>query len=180
MKTYVGRAEAHKSIRSLLKPDSNSQLALDIFQDYWRYGFDREVGRDTYLTRPSEVIDCAIGRIHLRPVHFTGNEKEDHGHSATKECWDNWENAAYVPGVDSCSKDIPTSNEWIVYCVDSERNACMLAYLPEGVDPHEFCEVQENMDNFIARANNWFGDNGSTPMSNDDFPLIFDDRWLEN
>lgn len=178
IKTFRGAVATHKSIASLLT--ENAEAALEIFQDYWKYGFDPEVGRDTYLSRPNEAKDSAIGRIHLRPVSFTGKEREEFGHSSTEECWDNWETAADVPAVDSNSADIPTSNEWIVYCVDSNRNACMLAYIPEALDPHKFCEDLSNMQTFIAMAEEWFSDNKSFPMDNADFPFIFDDKWLES
>jgi hypothetical protein len=177
IKKYVGNAEPHKTIRDSLT--GNAELAFDIFQDYWKAGYDQEVGRDTYLSRPEAAKDSAIGRIHLRPISFTGNEKEEYGYSATKKCWDKWQRAADVPSVNSNSKDIPTSNEWIVYCVDSTRNACMLAYLPESIDPHKFCEDTNTMNRFIKMADEWYSDNSSFPMSIEEFPLIFDDKWLE-
>ena len=178
IKTYIGRVDAHSSIQSILTSDENTQIAFDIFQDYWKHGFDSEVGRDTYLSRPDEAKDCAIGRVHLRPVHFTGNEREEFGHTATEECWDRWPGLGEVPATESASRHIPTSNEWIVYCVDSKRNACMLAYLPIAIDPHTYCENLDHMQAFIDKANAWFKDNSSHPMSNSEFPLIFNDKWL--
>ncbi|EMA2446390.1 type II toxin-antitoxin system YafO family toxin [Vibrio fluvialis] len=177
IKQYCGEVTPHKKILDSLS--SNAEEALSIFQDYWKLGYDREVGRDTYLSRPTAAKDAAIGRIHLRPISFTGREKEEFGYSATEECWDKWETDAEVPSVDSKSMHIPTSNEWIVYCVDSNRNACMLAYLPEALDPHKFCEDSDNMKTFIDMADEWYSDNNSFPMDNADFPLIFSDNWLQ-
>lgn len=177
-RTYIGRVDPHASIQSLISTDNNTEQAFEIFQDYWKLGYDAEVGRDTYLSRPNAAKDSAIGRVHLRPVHFTGTELEDHGYTATEECWDKWPDLADVPAVDSASGKIPTSNEWIVYCVDSERNSCMLAYLPEAIDPHTFCEDTDNMQKFIDMAEQWFSEHKSTPMENSEFPHIFSDKWL--
>lgn len=179
MKKYRGTVEPHSRIQDLLTPESNYDFAFQTFQSYWNDGYDPEVGRDTYLSKPSEAKDSAIGRIHLRPIEFTGKEKEEFGKSATEECWDEWESVQEVPSVDSSSDDIPTSNEWVVYCVDSQRNACMLAYLEESLDPHTFCRDLDNMRNFIAMANEWFAANSTEPMSAKDFPHIFSDDWLE-
>jgi hypothetical protein len=177
IKKYVGKAEPHNRIRSSMT--SNAQEALEIFQDYWQIGYDAEVGRDTYLSRPGTVKDFAIGRIHLRPISFTGNEREEFGYSATEECWDKWEDCADVPSVNSSSKNIPTSNEWVVYCVDSTRNACMLAYLPQSIDPHKYCNDLDVMHGFIAMVEEWHAENGSFAMDNEEFPFIFDDKWLK-
>lgn len=178
IKNYIGSVEAHQVISATLT--ENATLALDIFRDYWTLGYDPEVGRDTYLSRPTSVKDSAIGRIHLKPISFNGNEREKYGHCATEECWNNWEEAQDIPSINSRSSDIPTSNEWIVYCVDSNRNACMLAYLPEEIDPHAYCGNPDNMNNFISMANSWFDENHSMPMDITDFPFLFSDNWLEH
>ena len=177
IKKFIGSVVPHHKIKDTLT--SNACIALDIFQDYWKFGFDREVGRDTYLSRPDTAKESAIGRIHLRPVSFSGNEEKVFGKSATQLCWDNWENTAEVPATNSNTKDIPTSNEWVVYCVDSQRNACMLAYLPQKIDPHAFCANLANMQQFITLADEWFSCNKTFPMDIADFPHIFSDKWLE-
>ena len=185
MKQFRGNVEGHPHIQGLLKldPDTNEYLndtglAFDIFKDYWTLGYDPEVGRDTYLSKPKDAKESAVHRIHLRPVTFTGKEKDEFGYTASKKCWDNWENAAYIPSRDSNSGDIPTSNEWVVYCVDHQRNACMLAYLPASLDAHAYCENMDNMNRLVQMANEWYELKMSFPMEVAELPLVFDDKWL--
>ncbi len=178
MTQYQGTVEAHNSLKDLIDSDENTKISIEIITDYWAYGYDEEVGRDTYLSNPNEAKNAAISRIHLRPINFTGKEKTEFGYTATESCWDNWKNNKRLPAREAASNNIPTSNDWIVYCVDHQRNICVLAYLPNPTNPHAFCERIDNMNLFIERANQWYGNNKTFPMGIKELPSVFDCKWL--
>ena len=179
MKKYRGTTDYHPALEAVMNKDSggeyltNTGQAFDVFSNYWEYGFDNEAGRDSYMLRPDHAKESAIHRRHLRPISFSGQETG----TATKKCWDEWEEIADVPSRETAKSKIPTSNEWVIYCVDENRNACMIAYLPEHMDPHVLCEDMKVMERFIGMADEWFKAKRTHPMSKEELPLVFDEKW---
>ncbi|MEZ9185156.1 hypothetical protein AB4158_13260 [Vibrio splendidus] len=153
---------------------TNTGQAFDVFSSYWSYGFDAEAGRDSYMLRPDNAKESAVHRLHLRPVKFKATDKG----TSSQKCWDEWEFVADVPSRETGKDRVPTSNEWVIYCVDENRDACMIAYLPEHMDPHKVCEDMSVMKRFIGMANDWFKSKSSEPMEVSELPLVFDDKWL--
>lgn len=176
---FSGQVVPHPSYYSLSPDPEAAEAVFEVFVDYWKYGFDPEVGLDVPLAKPKAIQDLAICHSHLRPMTFSGDEfKIFRKRNPTKECWDEWENGHYTPGKDAPSRSIPESDEWIVYCVDSDRNACVLAHLQ--ADAHVSCQPGTDfLRNIMELASTWFDETSTYPMSYNDLANVFGKEWLE-
>lgn len=159
-----------------LTPGSNSLAAYEIFRDYWTYGFDPEVGLDAPLSQPNSIKALAIGHAHLKPVKFTGRERKDHGYRASEAAWNCWEYDRYTPGVEAPSLKTPTSNEWLVYCVDDNRNACLLAHIESAA--HQMLKATTaELRAIMTLAERWFQAENRAPMQYDEMNQVFSAKW---
>lgn len=174
---FRGQVVPHSCYYTLSPDPEAAKAVFEVFEDYWMYGFDPEVGFDAPLAQPKAIQDLAVCHAHLRPVSFSGDEfKIFRKNNPTKRCWDDWENGAYVPGKDAPSRKIPHSDEWLIYCVDSNRNACVLAHLQ--ADAHEACkDGSDFLRNIMDLASHWFDDSGSYPMSYGELAGVFHPEW---
>ncbi|CAD7516873.1 hypothetical protein [Aeromonas hydrophila] len=155
--------------------DDNTKAVYEIFDFYWRFGADYEVGLDTALSQPAHIKMLAIRHSHIKPAEFTGEERK-FGKQATERCWQEWESANWDPAMDAPSYRIPVSDEWVVYCVDSDRTACFLGYVPRLA--HQYCaNGSPLLSAFMASAENWFQSENRHPMPFEEMPHLFGDKW---
>lgn len=155
--------------------DENTSAVFDIFSFYWRFGADFEVGLDTALSQPAHIKMLAIRHAHIKPAAFTGDEAK-YGYQATEKCWQQWESANWDPAMEAPSYRIPASDEWVVYCVDSDRTACVLGYIPRMA--HVQCANGSDLLNgFMASAEQWFQSENRYPMPFEELPHLFGAKW---
>lgn len=174
--TFRGNVIPHETYD---QQSPNYAAAFQIFKLYWKVGFHPMLGLDAPLSQPRSIQMSAIGHSHLKPVSFTGKERETFKkYNPTEQCWDKWSEGRYQPGSDAPSKLIPESDEWIIYCVDANRNACVLAYIP--MDAHVECHANSEFISTIMRmAEKWYSDQKSHPMSFQDMSTLFDSKWYD-
>lgn len=156
--------------------DELTSEAFEIFSFYWRFGAHFEIGLDAALQQPDYIRTLAINHAHIKPVEFTGEEGEKYGFRATERCWQQWESANWDPAFDAPTYKIPTSDEWVVYCIDDKRTACFLGFVPRLA--HKNCaNGSPLLRAFMASAEHWFQSENRFPMSFEDIPHIFSDKW---
>lgn len=172
--TFRGNVIPHETYD---QQSPNSAAAFQIFKEYWKVGFHPEIGLDAPLSQPSCIKLSAVGHSHLRPIQFTGQERAIFKkHNPTEQCWNKWSKGYYQPGTDAPSGVIPESDEWVIYCVDSNRNACVLAYV--GTDAHVECRADSTfISNIIKMADKWYADQNSHPMDFENMSTLFDSKW---
>lgn len=137
------------------------------FKIYWLNGFSPLIGKDGILPVPDIYSDHAIGRAHVEP-----QIKTNHSQSSTDIAWVMWE---------SGELDIPpTSNSFLIYCVDENRNACLLAYLDHDKEnSHEMLNSPLFRRNIRDRANEFFKRQKANPMPKEDHDSLFGDKWVK-
>ena len=156
--------------------DEVTNEVFEIFSFYWRDGAHFDVGLDAALSQPAHIKMLAISHAHIKPVKFTGEEGEKYGAQATEKCWRQWASANYDPANDAPSFKIPRSDEWVVYCIDNKRTACFLGFVPRLA--HTYCaNGTPLLSAFMASAEQWFQSENRLPMSFEDIPHIFSDKW---
>ncbi|MCC4785826.1 hypothetical protein BCT40_15325 [Vibrio lentus] len=135
------------------------------FTAYWKNGFSQLIGKDGILPVPEIYSDSAIGRAHVEP-----DVKTNHDESSTEEAWYLW-SIGETDGV-------PTSNSLLIYCVDEDRNACLLAYLDGGsVDSHEILKDNTFRRNIKDRATEFYTRQNSDPMPVTEHESLFGEKW---
>lgn len=175
---FRGEVVTHPQYYEISPDREAAEDVFAIFCDYWSFGFDPEVGLDTPLYQPHSIQDLSVCHAHLKPGQFSGNElRVFKKRNPTKECWDRWAQGEYVPGKDAPSRVTPESDEWIIYCVDEKRNACLLAHVQ--ADAHDACKNgRPFLHNIMVLAEQWFSEGGRYPMEFSELAHVFDEKWL--
>ncbi|MBH2979445.1 type II toxin-antitoxin system YafO family toxin [Serratia marcescens] len=93
----------------------------EAFKCHWRNGHHPDLGKDTLFDRPEEVLG-----FHLRKVHVNLGQYASYSYSCTEECWDEWSFGAIDERGAFRAK--PTSNAYLIYAVNENRDAALLAY----------------------------------------------------
>lgn len=164
---FKGKVIKHPAYVQLEKEFSDLTNYTKGFKNYWLNGYDPLIGKDGILPVPEIYCDNAIGRAHVNVIG-----KESKSYSSTKAAWDNWS----TPG--SFSAVIPTSNTFLIYCVDENRDACLLAYLfYNNIDSHKQLTCNTFRSNIKARAKEFYTARDSDPLPVNEHSDLFKEKW---
>lgn len=128
------------------------ETALKDFKIYWSTpGFQLSFGKDSQFTRPYHpapgILACSIRKAHARPAIFTTL----FGQNGSEAKW----NLQKIPRT-------ATSNTYLIYAVNSNRDALVMALLH---DAHYQTQSNDLMEGFMETADNWFCDMRVKPLS---------------
>ncbi len=139
------------------------------FRIYWLEGYHPMVGKDYILDIPDVYVQNAIGHAHVEPL-----VKNPISYTSTDACWKAWQ------APDSVSPTVPTSNSFLMYCVDEHRNACLLGYLDGGDrDSHEVIKTRSFRTTMELRAGSFYNRvPRSSPMQPSEHGRLFGEEWL--
>ncbi len=115
MSKYQGTREAHNSLKDLNDSGENTAIAIERMADDFAFGYDEDVGRDTYLSNPNEKKNAAQG-VPKEYVEHSRAERE-HGQYVRK---------AYISGERGYEISLSNPNE--------EKNATQ--GVPKGYVEH--------------------------------------------
>ncbi|MGR6834396.1 hypothetical protein [Aliivibrio wodanis] len=136
------------------------------FKIYWQDGFSPLIGKDGILPVPEIYSEAAIGRAHVEPA-----VKTNHDESSREHAWLCW-------GTGTRSSP-PTSNSFLIYCVDENRHVCLLAYLDGGkVDSHQLLTNNTFRRDIKDRAQEFFTRQKSEPMPVNEHDQLFSEKWI--
>ncbi|EGQ8101621.1 hypothetical protein CGG88_21515 [Vibrio parahaemolyticus] len=157
---FKGRVLLHPAYQRVQDKTYTSE-----FKQYWINGFSPLIGKDGILPVPEIYSEHAIGRAHVEPA-----EKTNHCDTATDQAWFLWSVGQ--------TNTVPTSNSMLVYCVDNNRDACLLAYLDGGEEnSHSILNDPTFRRNVRDRALEFFKSQGSEPMPASEHEYLFDEKW---
>lgn len=171
MAYYRGRVFRHPDYIKYLE-DVIPEVAVftAAFVEFWKNGFHPLIGKGGVMTYPDIYSEQAIGRVHIEPP-----VKLDDPYSATADCWRRWASG------DETLLVFPTSNKFLMFCVDANRDACLLGYLDgDDRDAHEVIKDPSYRRDMKARAESFFRSRRSSPMSPQQYEdaRLFGDEWL--
>lgn len=163
---FEGKVIWHPQFGGVVTAHPKVQQEADAFKDYWATGFNPNIGRDYVMTDPLSYGLQAIGHAHIRPQLFPNKS-----FSSSKQCWDKWANGS--------GNVEPTSNTFIVYCVDSYRNVCLLSYLDGNhIDSHVILRSASYRAQLVAVSDSYYASYKQRPLSMDQFDNLFSVDWL--
>lgn len=144
---YVSENYEYLMEQDISQGKTELETALNDFKIYWPGpGFHLSFGKDNQFTRPYSpapgILSCSIRKVHVRPVVFT----PVHGWNGTRAAWD--------------LQKIPrkaTSNTYLIYAVNSNRDALVMALLKNA---HYATQSNDLMQGFMETADNWYADMG--------------------
>lgn len=173
MAYYRGRVFRHPDYIKYLE-DVIPEVATftKAFVSFWKEGFHPLIGKGGVMTYPDIYSEQAIGRVHLEPP-----VKPLEPYSSTAECWMRWglqDETLFV---------FPTSNKFLMFCVDENREACLLGYLDgDDRDSHQVIKDPNFRKNMKARADSFFRSMGTEPMSPELYngERLFGDEWIKD
>lgn len=93
----------------------------DAFKCHWKDGHHPSLGKDTLFERPDEVLG-----FHLRKVHVNIGQYANYSYSCKERCWLEWSRGLVDDNGDFRPR--PTSNAYLIYAVNENRDAALLAY----------------------------------------------------
>ncbi|MCC7687314.1 type II toxin-antitoxin system YafO family toxin [Serratia marcescens] len=130
----------------------------EAFKCHWRNGHHPDLGKDTLFDRPEEVLG-----FHLRKVHVNLGQYASYSYSCTEECWDEW---SYGP-IDERGhfRQKPTSNAYLIYAVNENRDAALLAYWSPPA--HTKANESRWMDSIINFTRTFHDKTLTAPMRRD-------------
>jgi hypothetical protein len=138
------------------------------FKEYWLNGFSPMIGKDGILPVPDIYADNAIGRAHVEP-----QVKSNITYSSSDEAWRLW-------SIDD-DPTIPTSNSFLIYCVDDQRGCCLLAYLDAQVEnSHELLVDPIFRKKIRVQAEAYFTAKKVFPMPKEEHEGLFSDVWIRS
>lgn len=166
---FKGSVIEHPAFLKLRESYPELGLYLSAFKVYWKTGFSELIGKDSIMSFPIVYQDNSIGRSHLRPSVF-----DDKTYSSTEVCWNKWAN-------ETSMTVYPTSNTMLLYCVDDQRNSCVISYLDgNDRDAHKVLNDDAFRRNMQDRAQEFFSRMKTNPMPSDQHQNLFSDEWLES
>lgn len=163
---FKGRMFKHPDFVAVEESETGLKEYTKAFKNHWFEGFDPVVGKDSILSFPDIYRKNAIGRAHLKQIHF-----EDKTYSSSEAAW-----TAYAINDGDI---VPTSNSFLIYCVSESRDACILAYLDGGkVDSHTIlCDV-EFRKSIRDKANMFYSAFNTKAMPINEHNAIFSRKWV--
>jgi hypothetical protein len=132
----------------------------DAFVQHWRFGHHSQFGKDTAFSRPPEILEYNLRKVHVDLSFYT----LAHGESGSEECWRNWNSGRKDP-VTGKRKLTPTSDAYLIYFVTSERHAVLLDFwFPPA---HQLAELDVQMDKLASECERIHRLKGFQPMPRD-------------
>ncbi len=169
--TFQGRVILHPDYRSIntVYPEVKTYTAA--FKQYWQYGFHPLIGKDGVLPVPEIYSGSAIGRAHVEPL-----VKDTKSYSSSEECWMAWR----TPLIVDVDPVVPTSNTFLMYCVNSQRDACLIGYIDGGDrSAHDLINQVSYRTEMKRRADEFYSLVPRTePMPVEEHEHLFSEKWL--
>jgi hypothetical protein len=169
--TFQGRVILHPDYGSIQTKYPEVKTYTTAFKQYWEDGFHPLIGKDGVLPVPEIYSGSAIGRAHVEPL-----VKDPRSHSSTEECWMAWR----TPQLDSHILITPTSNTFLMYCVNYKRDACLIGYL-DGADRLAHDVINQDWFRRLMqhRAESFYNRTPRVgPMPVEEHDQLFSDKWL--
>lgn len=164
---FQGKVTKHPAYVKLEAENPDIKQYTSEFKRYWLLGFSPLIGKDGILPVPDIYSSNAIGRAHVEPP-----VKTDETYSSTADAWELW-------GVGT-SDVVPTSNSFLVYCVNDNRECCLLAFLDDkNGNSHEILKDPSFRKNMRLRSEEYFKEYGVFPMQKDEHDHVFDEKWFK-
>ena len=166
---FKGSVTLHPAFVSLKASYPELDCMVSSFKRYWKEGYHPHIGRDSILPVPDIYQLNAIGRSHVKPIEF-----ENLSYSSSETCWNHW-------GSSSANPVIPTSNTFLLYCIDENRNACLISYLDSSdKDSHDIIKQPSFRRDMQLRAEEFFNHKKSSGMPVEEHDQLFSEKWLED
>ncbi len=167
--TYRGRVLHTQNFSALCASDPELKKIADAFKQFWKTGYHPDMGKDAAFARPKEILKFNIRHTHSDLKDYVP-EDSDKDHSGKKSSWDAWKNIASVK-----VKYTPTSDSFLVYSVNHNRDALVMFFLDD--DAHSKSEKDEFTESAISISYAFFEQTKTKamPLSED----LFDKKWIE-
>lgn len=165
--TYKGRVLHTQKFSAFCSSDPKIQEVADAFKEFWKTGYHPDMGKDAAFSRPAEILDLNVRHTHTDLKDYVP-EDSDKDHSGKKSSWDAWKNIASVK-----VKYTPTSNSFLVYSVNHNRDALVMFFIDS--DAHSLTEKEEFKESAIRISYDFFEKTKTQPMPLDED--LFDEKW---
>ena len=163
---FQGKVIKHPAYVQLENENPDIKQYTSEFKSYWVSGFSPLIGKDGVLPEPDIYSSNAIGRAHVEPP-----VKTDETYSSTADAWELW-------GVGT-GNVVPTSNSFLVYCINEKRECCLLAFLDDkDGNSHKILRDDSFRRDMKFRSEEYFNRFGA-PMPKDEHEHVFDEKWLK-
>jgi len=163
---YKGKVYATKKFADECAISPELQSLKEAFKQFWTTGRHPDFGKDVAYGRPAEIRSLHIRHTHIDNGDYVDEDSEKNK-SAKESFWILWKQKTEQ------AKVVPTSNSYLVYAVNHQRDAALLSYLSD--DAHETSELSEYTEDLIRMAYSFYSNSKSTAM-----PLeedLFSDKW---
>ncbi|QPT15238.1 type II toxin-antitoxin system YafO family toxin [Serratia rubidaea] len=167
--TFKGRVFHDVAFSEFCKSDPELQKVADAFKSYWLNGYHPDIGKSIAFSRPKEVLDLCVMHSHVDTKDYTPEESKSHI-SGKKSSWDAWKR---IGSVSVKMHRPPTSDSFIVYSVNNNRDALVIFFL--DADAHSMTESSELMESAIKTSYRFFEQTKSQAMPLDED--LFSDKW---
>lgn len=164
---YKGRVLHTQNFSTLYSSDPKIKEVADAFSQFWKNGYHPDLGKDAAFARPDEMLKLNVRHAHYDlKDYIPESSKKDH--SGKKSSWDAWKNIASVN-----VKYIPTSDSFLVYSVNHNRDALVMFFIDD--DAHSETEQAEFKEAAISVSYSFFDQTKTQPMPLDED--LFADKW---
>ncbi|EJD6081613.1 type II toxin-antitoxin system YafO family toxin [Providencia rettgeri] len=134
------------------------------FKEHWLMGYSPFIGKDALFARPDEALNLHVRHGHAdSKMYEPENSKEKH--TAKESCWKKWQSGY--------GYKIPTSNSWLIYAVNENRDAMVMDYIHNA---HDVTKSMQYMDQYIEITYRFLEFTKCNQMSYIEHP--FDDKYL--
>ncbi|WP_380183351.1 type II toxin-antitoxin system YafO family toxin [Kalamiella sp. sgz302252] len=144
---YLDRLYKEKMVAEQATGSSELYEFKKAFKIYWKTGFHPSFGKDTPFRSPSGILTTSIRHAHLLPEIFT----DAYGPAGTKLVW-----TTRTKRTQKAVSDI-----YLVYAVNVNRDACLLAILHNA---HKTVKSDSFMEKLMVRADFFYEKTGAKPM----------------
>lgn len=169
---FKGNVFLHPDYQALTARYPELDVYTSAFKAYWLNGYHPLIGKDGILPVPDIYAQQAIGRAHVEPP-----VKSPKSYSSTDKCWLIWQGVIVGSEVEIV---VPTSNTFLLYCVDYNRNSCLLGYL-DGNTRHAHDVLKEHSFRGLMqlRAGSFYNRvPRSGPMPVEQHDSLFSESWM--
>lgn len=162
---FKGRIYFSNALNVLASCNTEVAKLKESFKEFWKTGYSPNLGKDIAFGRPTEILSLSVRHVHVD----TGEYSNSYGVSSTEACWVSWRQGE--------GKRLPASDSFLIYSVNTQRDAYLIAYLDS--DAHNAAEISEYMQRIIEMAEDFYAQTKTKPMPLSEHYKLYDDEWLD-
>lgn len=171
---FQGNVRQTKAIERAAKEDIALSDTVKFFTDYWKSGFNPNIGRDEITARPNPPPGHR--HVHILPFNFPHTSRPGTSVTPTinEKRWRDWASQKKLRNEYIRKDQIPTSDACLFYFVDTKRNAYIFHVQFE--EAHAYMNSNE-FNNLVEKVSYSVESSGTHLMSWHDQQELFADKW---